>query len=86
MRDGLLDDAALAVGDEVDEVEDVLGLGCAGDGDEGLADGGEGVGGVELRGLEETVGFAEVSDLCGCEAAALEAYLVDTVGVVGAFG
>ena len=50
--------------------------------EEGGADGGEGVGGVELAGLQEAVGVAERFELGGGEAAALEADLVEAVGVV----
>ena len=46
------------------------------------ADGGEGVGGVELAGLQEAVGLAECFELRGGEAAAFEADLVEAVGVV----
>src|SRR5882757_7481584 len=76
---GLLDDAALAAGDEVGEVRYVFA--CAAGGD-GFADGGEGVGGVELRGEEGAVGGAEFFELLRGEAAAFEAYLVEAVGVI----
>ena len=49
----LLDDAALAVGDEVGEVGYVFAGFAGGD---GFADGGEGVGGVELGGEYGAVG------------------------------
>src|SRR5882757_6142531 len=75
---GLLDDAALAAGDEVGEVGYVFA--CAARGD-GFADGGEGVGGVELRGEEGAVGGAEFFELLRGEAAAFEAYFVEAVGV-----
>src|SRR5437660_5394107 len=75
----LLDDAALAVGDEVGEVGYVFAGVAGGD---GFADGGEGVGGVELGGEESAVGGAEFFELLRGEAAALEAYLVEPVGMV----
>src|ERR1700722_11636573 len=80
--DKLFDDAAVAGGDEVEKVGYVVGFGGAGDGGDGFADGGQGVGGVEFAGVEEAVGVAELLDLGGGEAAALQAYFVDAVGVV----
>src|SRR5580698_10582220 len=78
----LFNNAAVAVGYEVEEVGYVFGFGGAGEGGDGFADGGQCVGGVEFAGLEEAVGGAELFDLGGGEAAALEAYFVDAVGVV----
>ncbi len=51
-------------------------------GGDGFADGGEGVGGVELGGEEGAVGGAELFELLGGEALALQAYFVEAVGVV----
>src|SRR6266478_917860 len=75
----LLDDASLAVGDEVGQVGYVFAGVAGGD---GFADGGEGVGGVELGGEEGAVGGAEFFELLRGEAAAFEAYFVEAVGVV----
>ncbi len=75
----LLDDAAGAVGYEVGEVGGVFAELSGGD---FFADGGEGFSGVELGGLQEFVGGAELFELGGCEALALEAYFVEAVGVV----
>ncbi len=75
----LLDDAALAVGDEVGEVGYVFA--CAASGD-GFADGGEGFGGVELRGEKGAVGGAEFFELLRGEAFSFEANFIQAVGVV----
>jgi hypothetical protein len=79
----LLDDAALAVGDEVSEVGNVFTEFAGGD---FFAHGSEGVSGVELAGLQETVGVAELPDLLRGEAAALQSYFVEAVGAVVALG
>src|ERR1035437_2251129 len=78
----LFDDAAGAGSDEVDKVLDVFGVGGIRGFGEGGADGGESVGGVELAGQQEAVGLAESLELGGSEAAALQADLVEAVGVV----
>jgi len=75
----LLDDASLAVGDEVGEIGYVFAGVAGGD---SFADGSESVGGVELRGEQGAVGGAEFFELLRGEAATLEAYLVEAVGVV----
>ncbi len=54
---------------------------CVAGGD-GFADGGEGVGDVELRCEEGAVGGAELFELLGGEAFALQTHFVEAVGVV----
>ena len=75
----LLDDAALAVGDEVGEVGYVFACVARSD---GFADGGEGVCGVEFGGEQGAVGGAELFELLRSKALALETYFVKAVGVV----
>jgi hypothetical protein len=75
----LFDDAAVAFCDEVGEVGDVFSEFAGGD---FFADGSESFCGVELGGLQEAVGCAELLELVGGEAFALEAYFVESVGVV----
>src|SRR5260370_6046106 len=76
---GLLDDAALTVGDEVGEVGYVFA--CAAGGD-GLGDGCEGFGGVELRGEEGAVGGAGFFELLRGEACSFERDFFEAVGGV----
>src|SRR5580704_2224551 len=73
----------MAVGDEVGEVGYVFAKFSGGD---LFAHGGQGVGGVEFARLQKAVGLAELLDLLRCEAAALEANLVEAVGAVITFG
>src|SRR5437879_2299142 len=75
----LLDDAALAISDEVGEVSYVFACVAGGD---GFANGGQGVGGVELRGEKSAVGSAEFLELLRGKATAFQAYLIEAVGVV----
>ena len=60
----------------------MFGFGGAGQACDGFADGYQGVGGVELGGLKEAVGGAELFYLGGGEATSLEAHFVDAVGVI----